>query len=128
MAKQFLHDEAMQIAGDLYGTLLKRGADRDGCEHVVHCLVNGTKSIQQIVLEFICSDEFIDRFATGMSSASTAIFLTKLLVGRTLEADYDVQVARRQLIRLGLRRYAEQIAMSPEYMQKVGANSVPRFG
>lgn len=128
MAKKYPHKEAARIAGELYGKILNRDADPGGYQYVLNCLENGTKTIQQIVLEFICSDEFIDRFAAGMSPANTASLLNKLLLGRALYLDMDVQVARRQFIRLGLRQYAEQIATSQEYMQKVGANNVPHFG
>jgi hypothetical protein len=128
MAKRYPHRDAARLAGEVFGRILDRQADRDGYEYVLDCLESGKKSVQQIVLEFIASDEFIDKFAASGDAAHTVGLVNKLLLGRLPKSETEMQAARRQFIRLGLRQYAEQIANSPEYMRSVGTDSVPGTG
>ncbi len=128
MAKRYPHKDAARLAGEVFGRILDRQADRDGYEYVLDCLESGKKSVQQIVLEFIASDEFIDKFAASGDAAHTVGLVNKLLLGRLPNSETEMRAARRQLIRLGLRQYAEQIANSPEYMHSVGTDSVPGSG
>jgi hypothetical protein len=128
MAKRYPHKDAARLAGEVFGKILNRQADKSGYEYVVDCLESGKKSVHQIVLEFIASDEFIDKFAASSNAADTASLVNKLLLGRVLNSAAEVQTAKRQFIRLGLRQYAEQIANSPEYMRSVGTDSVPNSG
>ena len=127
MAKRFVHKDAARLAGEVFGKILDRQADRSGYDYVLDCLESGKKSVQQIVLEFIESDEFIDKFACG-NAAQAASLLNKLLLGRPLEDDTETQMAKRDLIRLGLRQYAEKIVNSPEYKRSAGSDSVPGSG
>jgi hypothetical protein len=128
MAKRYPHKDAARLAGEVFGRILDRQADRDGYAYVLDCLESGKKSVQQIVLEFIASDEFIDKFAASGSAAHTASLVNKLLLGRPLNSDTEIQYAKRHLIRLGLRQYAEQITNSAEYMKSVGTDTVPGSG
>jgi hypothetical protein len=128
MTKRYPHKDAARLAGEVFGKILDRQADRDGYQYVLDCLESGKKSVQQIVVEFIASDEFIDKFAASGSAAHAASLINKILLGRPLNSDIEMQSARRQFIRLGLRQYAEQIAYSPEYMRSVGADNVPGSG
>src|ERR1700722_437187 len=116
MAKRYPHKDAARLAGELFGKILDRQADKSGYDYVLDCLESGKKSVQQIVLEFMASDEFIDKFAVSSNAAHTASLVNKLLLGRPLVDDTEIQRAKRQFIRLGLRQYAEQITNSPEYM------------
>jgi hypothetical protein len=128
MPKRYPHRDAARLAGEVFGKILDRQADPGGYEYVLDCLESGKKSVQQIVLEFIASDEFIDKFAADDSPDHTANLLNKLLLGRALNGDGELLTAKRQFIRLGLRQYAEQIAYSPEYMRNVGTDTVPGSG
>jgi hypothetical protein len=128
MAKRYPHKDAARLAGEVFGKILDRQADKSGYEYVLDCLESGRKSVQQIVLEFIASDEFIDKFAASGNAAHTANLVNKLLLGRPLGDDNELQIAKRQFIRLGLRQYAEQIVSSPEYMRNSGTDTVPGSG
>jgi hypothetical protein len=128
MAKRYPHRDAARLAGEVFGRILDRQADNGGYAYVLDCLESGRKSVQQIVLEFIASDEFIDNFAASAGPEDVASLVNKLLLGRPLNSESEIQQARRQYIRLGLRHYAEQIAFSPEYMRSVGPDGVPGFG
>ena len=128
MAKRYPHADAARLAGEVFGKILNRQADRDGYNYVLDCLESGKKSIQQIVLEFLASDEFIDKFAAVGMPMHTANLVNKLLLGRGLHSDTELEAAKRQFVRLGLRQYAEQIANSREYKQRVGPDLVPGSG
>ena len=128
MAKRYPHKDATRLAGEVFGKILDRQADKSGYDYVLDCLESGKKSVQQIVLEFIASDEFIDKFAGSSNAAHTANLVNRLLLGRPLADDTEIQAAKRQFIRLGLRQYAEQIASSPEYMRTTGTDAVPGTG
>jgi hypothetical protein len=128
MPKRYPHGDAARLAGEVFGKILDRQADRDGYQYVLDCLESGKKSVQQIVLEFIASDEFIDKFVASDNAGQTANLVNKLLLGRPLNNDAEMQRAKRQFIRMGLRQYAEQIAYSPEYMRSAGTDTVPGAG
>lgn len=125
MPKRFPHAEAARVAGEVFGKILNRQADRGGYEYVLDCFESGKKSVQDIVLEFISSDEFIDKFA---SSANAANLINWLLLGRDLLSETEVRAAQRQLIRLGIKQYADLIVRSRDYVQKVGPDRVPGSG
>jgi hypothetical protein len=128
LAPRYKHDQASRLAGEVFGKILDREADRDGYAYVLDCLEGGKKTIQQIVVEFISSDEFIDKFASGDDAAHTASLVNKLLLGRALKDDADFDIARREFLRLGLRQYAEKLVFSQEYARKVGPDKVPGAG
>lgn len=128
MAPRYKHDQAVRLAGEVFGKILDREADREGFAYVLDCLESGRKTIQQIVLEFMSSDEFIDRFASGDDVARTASLINTLLLGRPLRDEVELQSARRELLRLGLRQYAEKLVLSQEYARRVGPDRVPGAG
>jgi hypothetical protein len=128
MAKRHPHKDAARLAGEIFGKILDRQADKGGYDYILDCLESGKKSVKQIVLEFITSIEFIDKCATSGSTAYTASLVNKLLLGRPLNVDNEIQTANRELILLGLRQYAEQIVNSTEYMRSAGNDTVPGSG
>jgi hypothetical protein len=128
MPKQYSHGDAARLAGEVFGKILDREADPAGYEYVLDCLEGGKKTLRQIVIEFISSDEFIERFVADCSPAETAALINRLLLGRDFVNAEELQEARRQLVRSGLRKYAESLAKSPEYQAQFTPNSVPAFG
>jgi hypothetical protein len=128
LTPRYKHDQAARLAGEVFGKILNREADREGYAYVLDCLEGGKKTIQQIVLEFISSDEFIDKFASSDDVAYTASLVNKLLLGRPLRDDLEFESARREFLKLGLRRYAEKLVLSQEYARKVGPDRVPGAG
>lgn len=122
------YTDAARMAGEVYGKILDREADRNGYEYVLDCLESGKKTVQQIVVDLIASDEFIDKFVAGNNASHTTNLLNKLLLGQPIAGEPELRLARRQFIRQGLRSYAEQIVRSNEYDRRVGANRVPTFG
>jgi uncharacterized protein (DUF1330 family) len=122
------HEDAARLAGEVFGKILDREADRGGYEYVLYCLEGGIKSVQQIVLDFISSDEFIDKFTSYADAGQTANLVTKILLGEPLETEAEMQTARYHLVRFGLRAYAEQIMLSQEYQAACGPDQVPGMG
>ncbi len=127
MATKFVHQQAARLAGDMFGEILQRKADPGGYAYVLDCLESGAKSLQEIVIEFIASDEFIERFAAHDRPASVVNHINILLLGEPLSDDQQLQSAQRGLIRAGLRAYAEQIVASEEYQLRIGPDRVPSF-
>jgi hypothetical protein len=126
MPKRHLHSDASQLAGEVFGKVLNRAADREGYAYVLDCLDGGKKSVGQIVLEFVAS-EFIDNFVAARGMGDAAKLVNKILPGRILSAT-ELHLASRQLVRYGLRQYSEQIINSPEYMRRTGPDRMPGEG
>jgi hypothetical protein len=128
MAKSFPHDDAAQLAGQLFGLILDREADKAGYDYVLDCLQSGTKPVRDIVLEFISSDEFITRFVIDSTPAAAVALIHALLLGEKPDDGMEPMEACRQFIRLGLQRYAQGILMSEDYERDVGPDRVPPYG
>ena len=128
MPKQYSHADAARLAGEVFGKVLDREADPAGYDYVLDCLEGGKKTLRQIVIEFISSDEFIERFVVDSSPGETVALLNRLLLGRDFVTTEELHEARRQLVRNGLRKYAESLAKSPEYQAQFTTNTVPAFG
>jgi hypothetical protein len=122
------HPEAARLAGEVFGKILNREADRGGYEYLLYCFESGIKSVQDVVLDFIASDEFIDNFASLGDPGNTASLVNKILLGEPLETDAQIQMARYRFVRFGLRAYAEEILLSRQYQEAIGPNQVPGHG
>ena len=125
MPTRFTHDDAARLAGDVFGEILLRESDPEGYAYVLDCLESGTKSLQQIVVEFITSDEFIDRFVARELPGSTVNLINVFLLGAPLDSEQDTLIAQRVLIRQGLQHYAEQIIKSEDYQRRIGPDGIP---
>lgn len=128
MATQHPHAAAQTLAGEVFGKILNREADPGGYAYVLDCLESGQKSLQQIVIEFMTSDEFIERFALSLVPAQTVRLLHRLLLGSSPEDDEELQPSLREFVRLGLKAYVENIAGSADYADLVGPDRVPGCG
>jgi hypothetical protein len=128
MATQHAHEEAVVLAGLVFGKILNRQADRPGYEYVLYCFESGRKSVRDIVLEFISSEEFIDRFVLDYSPAHSVELVHKLLLGHAPADERSLKQAQRRFVRLGLRKFAERIVASPEYQEETGMDEVPEWG
>jgi hypothetical protein len=128
IAKRHAHHEAARLAGEVFEKVLNRAADRGGYEYALYCFENGIKSVQEIVLDFICSDEFIDNFAALRDPGKTASLVNKILLGEALETAAETRLARHRFVRFGLRAYAEEIMLSKKYREAIGPNQLPGYG
>lgn len=128
MPTQHTHAAAQILAGEVFGKILDREADAGGYAYVLDCLESGQKSLQQIVTEFMTSDEFIDRFITPASLAQAVHLVHKLLLGRSLNDNTQLQPALHAFVRLGLTATVENIVGSSDYGNLVGPDRVPGFG
>ena len=118
---------AERLAGDLYGKLLNRNADRSGYAYVLDSLREGKKSVRQHAVEMVCSQEFANRYLGGLDAGGVVTVLNKLLLGRILEMSelgYEVEAYRR----IGREQYTEMLTRSNEYQRRFGDDRVPGGG
>lgn len=126
-AKRHSYDDAARLAGELYGKILNRDADKAGFEHVLDSLQNGKKSVRLHAVEMIASAEFHLNFVRGKDNRSVVIVLYKILLARApLAEDLAQQVL--VLRELGLRRYADELSTGDEYYDAWGDDRVPGNG
>jgi hypothetical protein len=128
MAKTFPYAEAERLAGEIFGIILDRDADPGGYRYVLHCLESGEKSVKQLVVEFICSDEFLERFVSNRPPAHTARMLTRLMLGRDFENEAESAESTRKFLLQGIKKFVQELAASREYMKEVGSNRLPPLG
>ena len=126
MPKKHPHTAASQLAGNLFGKILNRDADREGYAYVLDSLETGRSSVRQHVVEMLSSDEFIDKFLKGAPTSAVRT-LNKVLLGVQPDAPRLEREARK-FIRMGLRSYADELLNSAAYRNTVGEDSVPPFG
>jgi hypothetical protein len=126
LPKKHAHAAAQILAGEVFGKILDREADAGGYAYVLDCLESGQKSLQQIVIEFVTSDEFIDRFLSAATPAQSVDLVRKLLLDPSPGS--DVQPESREFVRTGLQAYVEKIVASADYAEHVGPDRVPGFG
>lgn len=127
MPRKHSHPAAMKLAGDLYGKILNRNADKGGFEYVLDSLQHGKKSVRQHALEMVHSDEFANKFVRGREHRSVVLLLNKVLLGRRLDdrlTDVETQYYRNT----GLKAYAEDLIQSPDYWGAYGEDNVPGAG
>lgn len=127
MATRHSHEHAVRLAGDLYGKILNRNADKGGFEYVLDSLQAGRKSVRQHALEMVLSDEFKNQFLRGRNEASAVMLLNRVLLGRTLTRD-RVHVDAIEYRQVGLDAYAERLTRSDEFRKNYGDDRVPGLG
>lgn len=120
-------ENAARLADAIFAQILGRAADAGGRDYVRYCLEHGVKSVQQIILDLIVSDEFVDGFASGADAGETANRINTMLLGKALDEPARRNAVRRYL-RLGLHGYAEEIILSDAYQHQTGPDKVPPRG
>jgi hypothetical protein len=124
--KKFSFSEAEKLAGQLFGNILSRDADRQGFEYALYCLHDGKKSVQQLVIEWIASNEFIDRFIIPFGHEQAVATVNRILLGREIDPSL-MGKAVQDFVRVGLQKYACDIVASEDYKATIGPNRVPTF-
>ncbi len=125
LATKFDFNEASVLAGRLFGRILSRNADEQGYEYALDCLQSGKKSVQQLIVEFMTSDEFIDRFVRSAGCENAVKHIHATLMGQSLGDGAELATRVRKFAREGLKRYVEDIVASAEYRRITGPNRVP---
>lgn len=127
MAVQHPHETAARIAGDLYGKILNRMADPDGYKYTLESLREGRKSVRELALEMIGSEEFGLRLADRDNPVQGARVLNKLLFGRV--PDERLLPREAALYKtMGRAAYAEQLTRSWDYQRLFGDDRLPMYG
>jgi hypothetical protein len=94
---------------------------------VVDCLTDGKKSVRDLALEMIASEEFSIKFVRGRDADQTVALLNRILLGGKLEAA-ALKLEREKFATLGQEKYVEQLTGSKEYRQYFDEDRVPSIG
>ncbi len=123
--KKYNFEEASSLAGQLFGKILSREADKGGYEHALDCLQTGARSIKQLVAEMIGSDEYIDRFVVPAGFEGAVKGVHRVLLGHGIDDLEELASATRRFARMGLKGYVDEIMASEEYKRSAGSDRVP---
>lgn len=128
MGNRYDHAAAARLAGELFGKILNRAADRDGYAYVLDSLESGKRSVRQHVVEMVVSEEYIDKYVANSNPHGVVRTLNKVLLGRQLSDPASVRREALRLVRMGLAQYAGEIVHSPDYIRAYGEDRVPQHG
>lgn len=127
MATRHPHDSAVRLAGELYGKILNRNADKGGFDYVLDSLQQGKRSVRQHAIDMVSSAEFDTKFVQGRSERDVVMLINRVLPGRIVdEARLEGELDAYD--RLGIRQYAERLTQSSEYRRAYGDDRVPGIG
>ncbi len=115
MRNRLSHSRASQMAGELFGRVLNRNADKAGYAYVLDCLESGTKSLKQLTVEMMLSEEYLDRFTDLGGAQQTVNRLNQILLGHAIADAAALRQAALRYTRMGLTQYVEDILRSAAY-------------
>lgn len=112
------------LAGRLFGRILNRDADKGGYDYTLDCMQRGIKTVKELIVELITSDEYIDRFVLPMTCEDAVKHVHSILLGGAPDLE-ELPQAARHFARLGLANYVGEIVAAEEYERNTGPNQVP---
>ena len=127
MAIRHPYPTAVKLTGDLYRYVLERVSDKGGFEYVVDCLTDGKKSVRDLALEMIASEEFGTKFVRGRDADQVVALLNRILLGAKLEGA-ALKLEREKFATLGQEKYVEQLTRSTAFRQYFDEDRVPGTG
>jgi len=119
--------EANTITGLLYGNLLQRDADKDGFSYYYGALTSKKMTLKKAVCEFLCSNEFMEKFIVNQTPNELAKHLLNCLFGaRSVKAGEQKGVSQ-ELIRRGFPSVVEQLIADVRFENQHGEFGVPKY-
>jgi Domain of unknown function (DUF4214) len=115
------------ITGLLYGNLLQRNADREGYSYYYEMLVSSKITLQQAIIEFLCSEEFYEHFIVNQTPNELARHLLISFFGpRAVKTEEPKKVALA-LIRRGVPSVVQDLISEVRFRDQHGEFGVPRY-
>lgn len=125
MPSSLSYDDAVRIAGELYGNLLGRNSDKGGFTYTLERLLSGEKSPRDLVKEFSCSEEFRELHLMNQTPNEFARRASLRFLGlKRPEPDKIKEIATRLLLD-NWRRVVSDLVDSDEYASIHGNLGVP---
>ncbi len=119
--------EANTITGLLYGNLLHRDADKEGFTYYYNALTSKKMTLKKAIYEFICSDEFLEKFIVNQSPNELAKHMLNSLFGsRSVKAGEQKKIAQ-DLIRRGVPAVIDQLIADVRFDDQHGEFGVPKY-
>jgi hypothetical protein len=122
------HQDAVWLAGLLYGNILHRDADREGFEHYYDLLLSDRVELKLLVLEFFRSEEFREKFVVNETPNRLAANLAASFFRPGTATLQDIAAIRARLIEEGLPATVAALLEDPRTRARHGARGVPRYG
>ena len=94
-------EEAFEIAGRLYGSILLRNADDDGFEYYYGNLLRNEMQVSRAVYEMLTSDEFAERFIYNRTPSELVKNLLAAFFGINGYTDDEFKQYRDIIIKIG---------------------------
>jgi hypothetical protein len=102
-------EEAIEIAGRLYGAIFLRNADEDGFKYYCGKLLRNEMQVSQAVFEMLASDEFAERFIYNRTPTELTENLLKTFFGSNNYTDAEFAYYRDMLLKTGFDKTAAAI-------------------
>ncbi len=119
--------EANTITGLLYGNLLHRDADQEGFSYYYNALTSKKMTLHKAIYEFLCSEEFMEKFIVNQTPNELAKHLLNSLFGsRSVKAGEPKKVAA-ELIRQGVPSVIERLIADVRFEDQHGEFGVPKY-
>ena len=125
MARKYLHPQAVQLAGRIYGICLLRNSDEAGFNHMVNVLTNGEASVRDLVIATCQSDEFREKFLMNQSPNEMAREFYARFIGISSPSAEDIKKYAIKILEQDWRDFISELFDSDEYMKKYGEDKLP---
>ncbi|MDV6344904.1 DUF4214 domain-containing protein [Nitrosomonas sp. Is37] len=123
--KKYPFDQAAEKAGQLYGNLLGRVADKSGYDFVVSQLNTGESSIKNIVINMLTSDEFREKFVINNTPNELAKLLHIVLLKELRPRPEAIKNTAINLLEDDWRRVIINMIQSEAYSKAFGEEKIP---
>lgn len=118
-------NEAVRIAGDLYGNLLGREADKAGFDSIVDALNSGSKTPKDCVLEMLQSEEFREVFLMNNTPNEAAKVLRTSLLKELRPTPSNIKEMAIKLLEADWRNVISEVLEDPKYKKAFGDFKIP---
>jgi len=119
--------EANTITGLLYGNLLQRDADKEGFTYYYEALTARKITLRKAIAEFLCSEEFTEKFIVNQTPNELAKHLLNSLFGSRSVKPGEPKKVAGELIRKGFPAVVERLIADTRFEDQHGEFGVPKY-